>query len=682
MIGQPFRSPISSTHPTNSLALRWSTDLLGLLAFAVLLWSLAYQFPLALTLHVGGDLALTRRYDEEPFLRGANGSEPAERVDTPSDPRGYVWWWEELARTGERPYRWLSGDAAVVVPGAGGGPYLVELLARSGRPDGSTASSTWIDSTGRSLQVALAAGEPRRYQLLVAPGSDGTVRIEMRTPIFAAPGDPRELGFVLHEVRLHDLGAAPRLPAWPSLALLLVVVGAVYTTVTVLGIGRGAALVGAAGTVLAAALTLAVARPALTTFAPALALLAASCAALGIAALPLARRLAPAAALPGEAGLVVALTLLAFALRMAGLLHPQARFSDLGLHANNLFEITLGQPFFTEGLPGSAGGGRSPYPPGNYLLLLPGQLFAPGFEARRLLVQSGASLLDSLTLIVIWVLLRRAGFGRAGAAFGAACYLLPPPILESLSIGEYANVSGQALALPLLALLGLGLVQPRQPLVTLTAAIALALLAHSGVTLSVGALVASAWAAAWVLRLRRTPTPSDPVRLTVGAALGLAVVLLIFYTAPQFLAVLGERSGGGSGRPIGSVLGDTVRALLGLAPPQDTRVAMPPMFGLFGLGGLALLVARRTADATALRMLLVAWWAGAVLSLGLLVVAGQGVRWASFLYPALCIGAGICLGLLWQRGTPGRLAALTVLAGVLGYGLFVWIVQIRDFIHI
>jgi len=670
-----------------------------LLASAFCLWLLAYQFPFAQTIHVGGEASLQRREDDDQFLFGENGSEPADRVEAPDDPRGYRWWWEEVQRTGQAPYRWTSAETTLLVPGAGGGRYLVEILARSGRP-GEPAPTAWTLGDALPLELSLPAGDARRYRLLAAADGRGDLRIVMRTTPYVAPGDPRELGFVLHEVRLRAVDAGLRVPAWPTLGWLGLVVGLLYGLAVMLQVGRRGALVLAGGAILGVAYCLAAYRPALTVFAPALGLLALSCAAMAALAWPLLRG-------RREALHILAMVLLAFALRMGGMLHPQALFSDLGFNANNLFGVTLGRVFFTAGLPSDAGGGQAPYPPGLYLLLLPGQLLAAGGEARRLLVQGGTALLDSLTIVAIWALMRRAGFGQRVATIAAACYLLPTPALEAFSIGEYANLGGQALALPLLALLALGAAaatDDRRPttddrqwavplgspavvrgwpsVVILATAIALALLGHSGVTLSAGALVAAAWALAWAERLRGRIGPVDPLRLTVAAAGGLGLALLLYYSAPAFVAALMERGGGAQGTPPLQLLADFARALAGLAPPEDRRVPLPPLIGPAALGGLALLLRQGRPQAAPLRALLVAWWIGTLLTLTLLIVADQGVRWAIFLYPALCIGAGILLEAIWGRGAFGRLAAAAALAVIVAAGLLIWIVTIRDYIHV
>jgi hypothetical protein len=70
-----------------------------------------------------------------------------------------------------------------------------------------------------------------------------------------------------------------------------------------------------------------------------------------------------------------------------------------------------------------------------------------------------------------------------------------------------------------------------------------------------------------------------------------------------------------------------------------------------------------------------------MLSLGLLLFANQGVRWQSFLYPALCLGAGPALAALWRRGRAASTLAIGLVVFLFWYGLAFWVVQIRDYLH-
>jgi hypothetical protein len=73
-----------------------------------------------------------------------------------------------------------------------------------------------------------------------------------------------------------------------------------------------------------------------------------------------------------------------------------------------------------------------------------------------------------------------------------------------------------------------------------------------------------------------------------------------------------------------------------------------------------------------LRLLLVAWWGGTLLSLGPLLFTNQTVRWSVFLYPALCLSAGPLFARLWRRGSAGRLVTAPALAFLIWSGCAFW----------
>ena len=659
--------------------------LLLLLPAALCLWSLAYQVPLQQTTYVGGEVALRRRFDDAPFFKGINGPEPGDQVADPAQPGASLWWWELLARTGVRPYRWTTAETVFSLPGAGYGRYTLEILA-GGRPGG--AVTDWTAGPKLHYALTLPEGPARRYRLLAASDEAGDLRVTFRTPPYAAPGDARELGFVLHELRVARTHSPFTIPAWPQLGWLALALACVLSA----ALAAGAPLWGAGGLAslgaLAVAYTLVFHRSALTLFTPTVALLAGLCAAASLGGWWAARKLEPRHTWASDLGPVVGLVAAACALRMAGMLHPHALYSDTGLQANKLYEASLGQIFLTAGLPSDAGGGQAPYPPGPFLILMPLTLLCPaGRAARIVLMQSGTALLDSLTIALLWLMLRRANVGRRAALLGAACYLLPIPALESFSVGELANLGGQALAMPLIAMLALGVAAAnKSPAASLglTIALLVGLVAHSGVTLSVGALMAAAWglAVGWAVR-RRTGGPFSVVRLSMVATVALGLALLCYYSAPVYVgALLGRNGTSGAGTPLGQILSETVRAVLGFAPPNRRALALPTLLGLAALAGLGVLWANQSGRTAALRATLAAWWLGTLLTQGLLLVADQGVRWAIFLTPALSLGAGVLLASLGRRGRAGRLVAGLVLGAILGYGLATWGAQVRDYYHI
>ncbi|NNJ09501.1 hypothetical protein EKD04_004075 [Chloroflexales bacterium ZM16-3] len=653
--------------------------------------------PTHITLHVGGDVTSQRRLDDAPFLSQINDSEPPSRSACPDDATQQCEWWQLLA-PGERPYRWTSGDTLATIPGIGGGPYAVEIAAR-GQPGDAPTPSDWQIGTSLSISVELPPSQMRRYRILAPTDPSGDLHISMRTQPLDAPGDPRELGFVLYELRAAQTGGGPRAPAWPQIGWMALAIAAAYATQRALSVGPrlSAALVIAMGVALAIALALA--RPEITIFTPTLAGMGLASVLIAAVAWAATHRLGTSTPFARQ---VIALTLLALALRVGGMFHPHAIYSDSRFHANKLYTLSLGYVYQLAGLPSETGGGQAPYPTGAYMLLLPGQLLLDG-DQRVALVQVGTALLDSLLVPMISLLIVRAGLGRRAALLGAACYLLPITALESFAIGELANIGGQSIAMGFVALLAGGRWQVTggrwQIAALATAALAAGLLAHSGVTLSLGAFTAAAWLITLTQHIlrRRSPTPNpqpptpNPWLLTIIAAAALSIALLIYYSAPIYMEnILGRVGGAGEGNsgprtglsPL-TIIGETGAGVLGLIPPRARPHALPPLLGTLALGGLGLLWARRREQpaAAGLRITLAALWLGALITQAILLVADQGVRWSLFLYPALCLSAGPLLDALYRRGRAGKTVALAALGSTFAYGMLIWIVQIRDYLH-
>ena len=667
--------------------------LLALLASGLLAWSAAYQVPFTQMLSIGGDLERQRRHDDAPFFRAINSSEPADQLVDPTRPECageptptglgcMIWWWELAERTGKRPYRWTSDETHFVLPGVGPGRYLIELHA-VGAPGGTPV--TWESNGGPRYTLSIPEGIPRRYYLLTGSGPNDELRLVMRATSFTDPSIDRELGFVLYALYTQALPAPWRLPAWPQLAWLALITTAIYLWALAAGSKlRGAVTLGLLALV-SATYSLIFHRSALTLFTPLVASLCSLSASVTIGAAWFERRTGRMVAA------VTALVMAAFTLRVAGMLHPHAIFSDTALQANKLFEASLGRIFLSAGLPSGAGGGMAPYPPALFILLIPFQLVGSEDHANRiLLVQIGSALLDSLVVALLWFLLLRSGLGHRAALFAAALYLLPVAALESFSIGELANLGGQALAMPFLALLALGFASPHtdrplRSLTLLTLALTIALVAHSGVTLSVGALVAVAWVMALASWLLRRPWPISPWRLGLVAAISLSSVLISYYSAPIYLErIMSGVDGGSMGRSVGAVVSETGLGLLGVIPPHARARSLPTLLSLSALAGLALLwvTPDHHVGRLRLRAILAAWWVATLLTQGLLLFAEQGLRWALFLYPALALTAGPLLAALWSRGRAGRLVAWLLLAAIVIFGLTQWILQLRDYIHV
>lgn len=694
-----------------------AAGLAGLLALALVLWTLAYQVPLRVGLAIGGDRQTHRREDDAPFLHNLNASEPAS-AET------WQWWTLEPGYS----YRWTRSHSRIELPGIGAGRWLVTLHASSGRPAGEPAASTWHVGDRVALPLTIPA-HGRIYRMLTASSPPGDLTIRLETPAYVSPGDPRDLGFVLRDVQVAAL-ATPglRLPALAQLAWLTMVLLLAYPLARWLALTRRSALLVGLACALFAALLLAGPRLVLTLATPRLAGLLLGCWGLALLAWTVLRGWQmPRQTWQAGAGAVVGLVLLAFALRMGGMLHPAAIFSDHRLHANNLLELALGHVHFTEGLPASRGGGQAPYPPGVYLLLAPALTLLPADMASRVgIVQTGVALLDSLVVALLWLVLHGSGLGRRAALAGAALYLLPLPLLVSFSIGEYANLGGQALATFAVGALALGIASHPQPkrstaplarswpgpdpllrILIFVLLLCLALFSHAGVTLSLAFLLVAASGLAplfWLLRQRdrwdrrkralaaptdsRVHSPLNPGILIGGSLLAAWTAGQVYYAAPRFLPIYAQRLGGGGS---GHAADDLFWAVLGLPGTVGATLLhilspasrLLPLLVVGGLVGLLLLWQRdaKRGHLAPLTASLLAWWLGTLLSFLLLLGNAQGLRWQHFLVPGLCLGGGVAFSAIWRRGGAGRLVALTGLVGILAYGWAMWIGFIADYLH-
>lgn len=677
----------------------WAALLCGLL-----LWTLAYQAPYAYQIDVGGSRQTGRQWDDAPFLVSFNDPEPPDLSEN----------------TTTVPYRWAREASAIRLPGIGGGRWQVAIKAASGRRGGEPVPTVWDDGT-TSAAISVG-GQPRAYQLVAAADDGGDLALDLAAAPLDAPGDPRSLGVVIFQVSVGS-GPGMRLPSLRQLGLLAAALALAYALLRRLALLPSPALAAALALAALAAALLTRERMALTLLAPRLPAILGGAYALSILLDTVYRRLvalparvdlpraSPAAGARGPAArvagsnaivspigawpalprigppylirqpsLVVGLVALALVLRLGGMLHPHARFSDDGLNANNLIGFTGGEVYFTEGLPSEAGGGQVPYPPGQYIILAPARLLISNDRAAtKALEYVGNALWDSLVVGLLWYMLRRGGYGPRASLLGAACYIAAPPMLKSLSIGEFANVFGQGLALPLLAFLAIRARRLYEPGATAALAVllALALLGHLGVTISLFCVLGYL-GLAWLIRLE---TRRSVQALIYTGLLVVALLALLYYTS--FWDILGARAGAG---PAPEAAGTVSAAQIVLGQASTLPVfGLTPLAIALGAAG-ALLVALRprriwTRAQPALGSLLIAWWGGTLLSFGLLLVARQGVRWQQFLYPALCLGAGPALAALWSRGRAGRLVAGAALGFLIWYGLAYWVGQISDYLH-
>ncbi|MEM8530669.1 MAG: hypothetical protein AAGF95_07490, partial [Chloroflexota bacterium] len=637
---------------------------------------LAYQWPYTHQLDVGGNRVERTRGFDAPFVGTSfNASEPASLRAEDGCEQDCAWW-----QLPQEPYRWAKPDATMFLPGLGGGDWDVSIRAR-GHPVETPTLSEWSDGH-TTTTVALVSDPLRVYHMLVQSDTRGDVTLHFTTPRYEpANNDPRSLGFVVSQVVIAPTSGL-RWPALPQLGLLAVTVALVYGLSRRLDAPR--LWVSAVGVVLvlAAMGMLMVWRLHFTIYTPMLASIAVvsyAIAALLLRLPPIDQRVVTTRIWPGMQvqQVVIALIVLAFALRLGGMVHPYTQNSDIGLNVNNMADLTMGKVYFTEGLPSETGGGQAPYPPGQYIAFAPLQLLLPmSQEGRQVLLQFGNALIDSLVVGMLWYVLWRSGVGVGASLLSAALYVSALTLLKSFSIGEFANIFGQGMALPLLALLATEARSLRHMAMWGVALVLMlvAFLGHLGVTISL-ALTLGWLCIAWVAARRE--------RLPVGALVALGVTMIVwvglfYYSAfahllfaPPTAQTAAETSTGG----VSQIMGQLGRLL---------RVDHPLSALLVGLGatGTVLLGLHHKAEERSQRTLwlvLLAWWGTTLFSLSVFLFRAQGLRWEHFLYPALCLGAGPALAALWVRGYIGRLVALVTFAFLMWRGIALFIMQLIDY---
>jgi hypothetical protein len=624
----------------------------GAVLLGVLLCWIALQRPIRFNVDIGGQLTVgpagtaeAPLYDS-PYLTAVHDAEPAEIVITTT-----------------QTYRWTLPASQIRVPTINGSPMIAHLRLA---PPSVPTTTLALTLNGAELSTDLVAGPHDLYLFVpAAPDGSGSLQIDLVAPLYELPPDPRALGVTLYDVDVAPVGWRMFVP-WSLLALLSGVL---------VCLGAGAALAGfsprlAGGTVLvssaALALMLGLTRTVITVDADRLFVASAA----GLAAILVGRGLALLAS-PGPAGerrelaIVAGLTGLAFALRLIGLRHPQANFSDLYLNVNNLTAVVRGDLIFSEGLTCEAGAGRSPYPSGLYIVLAPLLLLFRESTSHHLILQVGGALLDALALPLIWWAVRALGPGgstRRAALWAATLYLIPTAVLRSLIIGEYTNALGQALALP--GMLGLivwvGSGMPRRWRPAVLVALTIAALMHSGVLIAVGL-----WGAAWfgLLLIQRRWREAGQLALLGGLAVALAAA--VYYSN-----FIGDPTLA-STDPACPVFQPLASKLWNLLTKDLLTIdgQIPIWLWALGLGGA--LAARRRLPALATPLW--AWLATFPLALTSLIWSEQTIRWWLFVTPALAIGGGVGLAALSERGRRSRWIAVGLTLAVLAVSLTLWI---------
>jgi hypothetical protein len=502
-----------------ALALRRGDWLNSLLIFLASALALLFADVTALRLHSGAYVVPIGNYRDKPFLERAN--------------------YQEIAPDGTT-YRWTTGDSILRLTGLDVARRAYLTLELGGRPEPAELHLTLNDQPWTNVTSAM---QPRRYTLLLPPDPPTELAIGMRSPTFRASGDSRELGVKVQGFTLTLVSGSTPLPT-PAhyLAQIAIVLAAQLSAVRLGWRIRAQALL-ALALVLALAALLSAGLLLAFAYLPRLAWSALALAGLTWLLLPPVERfVSRKGSIYGdvrELRVLWALMLGACAIRLVGVMEPTFAGQDLGLNLGRLFKTTVGQMVVLAGSSEFANG-RTIYPPGPYLAVLPGAVITGDYGS---LLQGFLAILDGSTALVVGLLTRRLGGGRDAARFALLLYAGNISAFAALQFGFSAQIFGQWLTAPLALLLLESATAPRpRTWLLATVILLLGLFSHIGV-----AILGVTWMALTLL----LTLPRDwrsalwgIALMTIGGllALGLLYIDIAAFTLSHAAGAAAERS--------------------------------------------------------------------------------------------------------------------------------------------
>lgn len=613
-----------------------------------------------------------------------------------------------------QPFRWSTADSYVTLRDVGRQDFSVIITVSGFRPEGQEAPRLYIDAGGKTLLDVTPAPRLTNYSFDVPREAlnEGTLVLHLRSNTFVPPGDPnpRDLGVVVTGVKVSPGPNPDRFIEPPLRVLASLVAASALLGIILLLMGWGTGIVGLGSSLigLLGGWLLVSDRLWLTSGrwyeAWVQSLLAAGVFAGLVAVIWIVfRRLEGVRRPVVERRWLLLLLVPAFAVRLAGQLHPLINIVDLGFHEHRFSTVQSGQLLFT--IQSAEWGGHSTfYLPTVYVFMLPLQwLLNDDFLVIKLFTVG----VGTLGAMLVYIIGRRAlGDGRAGL-IGAALYLAMPISVLPFSWGITSNLFGEFFALCALTVLltNSRRMQPSRPGFWLfLASLLLALLSHPGVVQLTGTafgLIALLWL---LFSKRGTPGWSRWSGAWVMGALVLASALAYVVYYGHFAAdmlrtfddIRRERAAqvkpGGLHLLVGGSVSDNSLGLivqyaenrrdwllLGLRGFWNEARAYYDTWPIVGAFlGLWLLWPRRTKSSPVAEerrrvVLAAAGWVGAVLLFAVVGwVLNLYVRYSLFALPVVAVGASVLLSRVWGRGWSGPLLACLLLAFFALQALNLW----------
>ncbi|MBX0327979.1 hypothetical protein K2Z83_09860 [Oscillochloris sp. ZM17-4] len=618
----------------------------------------------------------------------------------------------EIVFAPARTYRWSTGESSIVLPGIGRGAWTVDMGMVTSHPNGQPVDAR-ILANGRLLASLPDNPAPRRVHILVPPDalSDGSLSLDIRANVYS---DPRPLGVFISGVTVAPAGAGVLLPPLAGLGQALVVVLGMYASL-MLALGerprpagwRGPtplvwSAFGVAAALLIGGWALGTHRFPSSFMLPRLAWLSAWSILLTLAARPITVWLFRMARVPAEprsgfVSLLLAVFLIGYWLKAAGMLYPYFTAIDVHWHMDRVRWILQGQlpmlygvnsPLNESTMPTAEWGANRPVIPYSPWYHIFATLFALTPMSMELAANMFSLLLDASRVILIALIARKAGLSQRGALIAAITYAaLPVGFLLHIwgnvptAFGLWLTLLSHALILALWDRLG-----ERGPMVAISAVLLATFLIYTVTGVFMGVFLVALTALVWLNGVRggRWAELRAGLRpLWAAAGVAIALALIIYYgqyippiierTVPYMQTVFtkGPESVGVERPPFSAYM-------LGFIPHLDYRI-WPGDYLFYGIGIPMLFT---VPGFIALRRRPLAWIVFATwMSVAVLfMLAGYRISMVDkqifYMLPVMCVCWAVYADRIWQRGRWGQAVIIAILALSLATALGQWVMRI------
>jgi len=568
-------------------------------------WSIAILIisPPATTIPVGGDPTTGLRDHDDPYLAGF----------WPAEPRP----WQPASETA---LRWSKAEWQISWPHFGAGWWVVQFRTDlTGKPSHTPTLLHWHSP---AIGSTMLPATQRITRILVNATANDTPNVAVTADVFQPNGDARSLGIAVTAIHIQPLSMSIR-PTLMCAFLVVCLFGCWVITHQVrilipfvMGV-------------------LWVCFPALIAIHSELLIqLSVANWGIGLAWEWVAQRWQMVNMTMAK------ITLSMVWLQLLAIWSPFSHSSDIAMHVRMLNQVMSGQLLFTAQLPCEASAYLSPYPPLPYIIMAPLAGLSHDGIYQRLLLTGGAVVLQAIAICYCAIVLRhQLQLSKRAETLFLLIAFINMPLMRAIHVGELSNAWGQSIALiALCSWIDPHATRQRQVIWT-----TMALLSHMGVSISLG-LMLGLFAGFRLITTKHLP------RWLVGSGIGVALFVVGMYYS-NFAFLIGQPPGYAGCPPI---------------IPIITRfTGIGEMFPLIMIGWtiIGLLV---------LNPSLVRTWIGAgigaaILSIALLLVTTQTVRWGIAVAPFVAIACAYGFHRLWRFGYASKITIVMLMAW---YGVF------------